>query len=179
MRQLFICAGHRGRKTGAMGYIDEGAETIDLRDKIRTELIMRGVSSFADHNSDILSGVVNHVNLVTSKQDICIDIHFNAFNGTAKGSEILVRNKASDIEQELADKLLVATCKTLGTKNRGVKRETQGQHSRLAMLSDVKCNSVVLEVCFCDNKEDADKYNRHKEELVKSYADILEKFVKE
>lgn len=171
-------AGHRGSGTGAKGIIDEGAETISLRDTVAKELAQRGCTVFRDADKDSLTAVISRINSVMDASDIVVDIHFNAFDGRANGTEVLISNTPTDMEQELAENLLHATTSTLGTKNRGVKREGAGQHSRLAMLSGVSCNSVLLEVCFCDNAADCEKYYSNVEKLVTAYADVLERHAK-
>lgn len=179
MRQLYLIAGHRGTATGAKGIIDEGTETIALRNDIAAYLRLQGINCCMDADKDNLTAVIRRINSEAKPQDIVIDFHFNAFNGFAHGSEILIRGVASSFEQQLAEQLVDATCRILGTKNRGVKRENQGRHTRLAMLSDVHCNSVVIEVCFCDNRTDATLYKKNRAALVEAYAQILTRFSKE
>ena len=41
------------------------------------------------------------------------------------------------------------------------------------MLSGIKCNSIVLEICFISNEEDLQKYLNKKEDLVIMYAETL------
>ncbi len=178
MRHIFITAGHRGAATGARGIIDEGAETVKLRDSVARELAQRGCTLSLDADTGSLTEVIRRINTEAQPTDICVDIHFNAFDGRANGTEVLVSNTPTDMEQELAENLLHATTATLGTKNRGVKREGAGQHTRLAMLSGVRCNSVLLEVCFCDNAADCEKYYSNVEKLVTAYADVLERHAK-
>ena len=54
MRHIYITAGHRGAHTGASGIIDEGAETIRLRNAIADELRRRRVTARTD--SDGMTG---------------------------------------------------------------------------------------------------------------------------
>ena len=172
--KLFLIAGHNGAGTGAIGYIDEGAETMALRNAIYTAISSTNASAFegiiSDNDGDRLSKVVSHINDSCSPYDLCIDIHFNAFNGKAQGTEVIIPKRATAIEQELSEIILLKTCAVLGTKNRGVKSESMSQYSRLAMLSGLRCNSVLLEVCFCDNDSDAEKYRANKETLITELA---------
>lgn len=178
MRRIFITAGHRGEGTGASGIIDEGAEAILLRDSIAKELAQRGCTVLTDRDRDDLGKVIRKINAGAAPTDICVDIHFNASGGAAHGTEVLHRMRPTDTEIQLAEDILHATTATLGTKNRGVKRESAGQHSRLAMLSGVRCNSVLVEVCFCDSADDCAKYTAGRDALVKAYADTLERHAK-
>ena len=74
---------------------------------------------------------------------------------------------------QVANQPTSAWTMVLNTKNRGVKREGEGTHQRLAMLSDIKCNSVLLEVCFISNIADANKYKEKRDELVIILAEQL------
>ena len=43
----------------------------------------------------------------------------------------------------------------LGFKNRGVK-----DGSNLYVIKNTRCTAILIEVCFVDNKQDADLYNK-------------------
>lgn len=178
MRKIYLCAGHRGGTTGAnYNGIKEAEETIWLRDEIASILRKKGVQVEIDNDSASLSQVVQTINVGCKKTDICVDLHFNAVgNPTANGTECFKPFNSSDTEIELAEDLLYATCMCLGTKNRGVKREGEGTHQRLAMLSDVMCNSVLLEVCFISNLNDSVKYKEKREELAIILAEQLYRY---
>ena len=45
-------------------------------------------------------------------------------------------------------------------------------------VSGVKCNSVLVEVCFCDSADDCAKYTANRDALIKAYADVLERHAK-
>ena len=168
MRKIYLTSGHRGGTTGAnYNGIKEAEVTIWLRNEIAERLKDKGVEIMLDNDSASLSEVIATINAECKKTDICVDLHFNAVaNPSANGTETFKPFNSSDTEIEVAEDLLYATCMTLNTKNRGVKREGEGTHQRLAMLSDIKCNSVLLEVCFISNINDAVKYKEKKDELV-------------
>lgn len=175
MRKIYLTAGHRGGTTGAnYNSIKEAEETIWLRNEIAERLRNKGVEVMLDDDSASLSEVVATINADCKKTDICVDLHFNAVaNPSANGTEVFKPFNSSDLEIEVAEDLLYSTCMVLNTKNRGVKREGEGTHQRLAMLSDIKCNSVLLEICFISNIADANKYKEKREELVWIYAENL------
>lgn len=175
MRKIYLTAGHRGGTTGAnYNGIKEAEETIWLRDEISSILNRRGVEVEIDNNKSSLSEVVQTINASCKPTDICVDLHFNAVaNPSANGTEVFRPFNSSDIEIELAEDMLYPTCMVLKTKNRGVKREGEGTHRRLAMLSDVMCNSVLLEICFISNLNDAVKYKENKDELAILLAEQL------
>lgn len=157
-RKYYINAGHRGKGTGAVGYFDEGSETIALRDLVCTELMKAGATVLKDDDKAQLSEVVKKINSTCSVGDVCIDIHFNAAGKTATGVECLVRQKASDKENRLAKDICQRLAGVMNIRNRGVKADNEGAHSRLAMCSDIKCTSVLIEVCFVSNEDDVNSY---------------------
>lgn len=161
-RTYFLSAGHRGERTGAMGYFDEGRETISLRDAVAKYMRERGCSVVTDENKADLNSVAASINRQCSPNDISVDIHFNASsNPSANGTEVLIKNASTAEEKVLAKSLLDAMVGVMGTKSRGVKNESSGQHTTLKMLSGIRCNAVLLEVCFCTNSTDASVYQQH------------------
>lgn len=176
---IAVIAGHRGPKTGATGYIDEGKETIEFRNLILKQLIENGTPFIYEGEKDSLQKVVSDMDALLSPSDICLDIHFNSFSSEkASGSEIIIPEYPDSTEKQLAEDLLKCTCNILKTKNRKVKKESQSKHGRLAMLRDIHCKNILVEICFVSNKQDCDKYLQHKEELAKEYANILTKYDK-
>ena len=174
MRRVFLIAGHSGHSTGANGFIDEGKETIVLRDLIAKNLSEMGVLVIKDDNLTPLTKVVQWLRNQITKKDICIDIHFNASsNNSANGSEVFIPTKNTSDEVELANMFRDSLSKFF--KDRGVSLESKSYHGKIAMLSGFDCCNVLLEVCFVSNKNDADAYNSHKIELAYELAlDILE-----
>ena len=175
MRKIYLTAGHRGGATGAnYNGIKEADETIWLRNEIAERLRNKGVEVMLDNDKASLSEVIATINADCKPTDICVDLHFNAVaNPSANGTETFKPFNSSDTEIEVAEDLLYSTCMVLNTKNRGVKREGEGTHQRLAMLSDIRCNSVLLEICFISNIADANKYKEKKDELAIILAEQL------
>ena len=174
MRRVFLIAGHNGSGTGANGFIDEGKETVILRDLIAENLKEMGIVAVKDDNLTPLTKVVQWLRNQITKKDICIDIHFNAStNKLAHGSEVFIPTKNTSDEVELANMFRESLSKVF--KDRGVSLESKSYHGKIAMLSGFDCCNILLEVCFVSNKTDADAYNLHKKELAYELAlDILE-----
>ncbi len=174
MRRVFLIAGHNGPGTGANGFIDEGKETIILRDFIAYNLKNMGIVVAKDENLTPLKRIVQWLRNQTNKKDICIDIHFNASsNKSANGSEVFIPTINTSDEVELAHMFRGSLSKFF--KDRGVSLESKSYHGKIAMLSGFDCCNVLLEICFVSNKTDADAYNSHKIELAYEIAlDILE-----
>ena len=174
MRRVFLIAGHNGPGTGANGFIDEGKETVILRDLIAGNLKEMGIVAIKDENLTPLTKVVQWLRNKISKKDICVDIHFNAStNPNANGAEVFIPTKNTSDEVELAYMFRGSLSKFF--KDRGVSLESKSYHGKIAMLSGFDCCNILLEVCFVSNKTDADAYNLYKKELAYEIAlDILE-----
>lgn len=175
-RKYFISAGHRGKGTGAVGNgIDEGAEAIFLKDKVTVTLRGMGAIVVNDDDKAQLSSVVKNINAQAEPDDISLDIHFNAGPATATGVECFVRKGARVREKAIAIELCQRISKTMGIKSRGVKTDDMGQHTKLAMCSDVRCDAVLLEVCFISNSDDAKKYKENRMVVVRDIVNALTK----
>jgi N-acetylmuramoyl-L-alanine amidase len=83
------------------------------------------------------------------KCDVLISLHCNAANGSANGTETFYRGEAN---KALASACNAAIVASLGTRDRGIKTESQSQHSRLAVLSFPR--AVLLELGFIDHAGD-------------------------
>ncbi|MDD3404982.1 MAG: N-acetylmuramoyl-L-alanine amidase [Paludibacteraceae bacterium] len=176
MKKIALISGHRGRGTGAVGLqIDEGAETIWLRNRIEDHLCQKyNIVPVVDCDTDNLNTVVKELRHELSKTDICIDIHFNASTAaSANGAEVLIPASATSDEKKRAGELLQVVCDTLGIKSRGVKDEASGQHGKLAMLSGFDCVNMLLEVCFVSNPTDSSKYLAKREILALNIARLV------
>lgn len=130
-----------------------------------------------DRENEKLSTIVNWLKGQVEADDLCIDIHFNAASESANGTEVLIPDMATTFEKKIAEKICNTICKVLGTKSRGIKSEKQSAHGKLAILSGFKCQQVLLEICFCSNKEDVEKYNANKEKLARELALLISKSV--
>lgn len=98
--------------------------------------------------NDSLSYRVNTAN--NNNVDLFISIHFNAFDGNAHGVEVFTYKGKPFTESTNVLNNLVA----LGYTNRGIK-----DGSGLYVLRNTKMKSMLIECCFCDNKNDMTKYN--------------------
>jgi N-acetylmuramoyl-L-alanine amidase len=79
-----------------------------------------------------------------------LSIHCNAADGKATGVEVYYRDSQDKIFAQLVlDSLVEAT----GLKSRGLKRESESQHSRLAVL-DFDPPACLAEIGFLDNPHD-------------------------
>ena len=149
--KIVVNAGHTkyGTGTGANGYLNESTETR----KIAYELM----KLLADSKHEVIPAVYDSsannlkeaVTLANNEgADLFISIHLNAGGGsgceayTWRGQQVAQAVKACSY------------LKKLGFKNRGVK-----DGSNLYVIKNTKCTAILIEVCFVDNKADAELYN--------------------
>ena len=172
MKKIILLAGHNGAGTGANGILDEGKETIILRDLIASKLA--GVPYIIEANTTLLPAVIAQMRANVQAGDILCDIHFNAAGSPgAQGTEIVVADKATGQELALAGDLLSAICNILGTKRRGIIREAQTARKRIAVLRDINCVNVLIEVCFVTSPVDVMLYPAKREAVAIAIAQIL------
>ena len=150
--RIVVNAGHTkfGAGTGASKYLNESTETR----KIAYELM----KLLADSQDEVIPAVYDRsannlkeaVTLANNEQaDLFISIHLNAGGGsgceayTWKGQQVAAAVKACSY------------LKKLGFKNRGVK-----DGSGLYVIKNTKCTAILIEVCFVDNKADAELYKK-------------------
>jgi N-acetylmuramoyl-L-alanine amidase len=181
-RKIFISAGHSnvvGKDEGAVGLngIKEGDLTVDLRKLIVEELILLGQHTITDPDYFVTKDTVTIINVMLESRDIAVDIHFNAFSFPgARGTEVLVPFKASDVELQLAEILSENISAVLATTNRGVKTEAQSARGRLIFMTP-KCENILIEVCFITNKYDLISYFAKEKILAKVIAKCLYDFL--
>lgn len=150
--RIVVNAGHTklGTGTGANGYLNESTETR----KIAYELM----KLLADSKHEVIPAVYDRsannlkeaVTLANNKcADLFISLHLNAGGGsgceayTWKGQQVAQAVKACSY------------LKKLGFKNRGVK-----DGSGLYVIKHTKCTAILIEVCFVDNKADAELFKQ-------------------
>lgn len=89
--------------------------------------------------------------------DLLVELHLNAFNGSAKGTEVLYfSDRGKSYAQRVNDKL-----DDIFT-DRHIKKRTD-----LYILRDTDCPAILVEAFFCDNKEDYQKADEdHEKDLI-------------
>ena len=160
---------------GAVGLIKESTEARTVKDKVINYLRKAGHTAYdctcndGTSQNDVLQKIVAKCN--THDVDINVSIHFNAGandkkgNGKSTGVEVLVyskNSKAYDEATRICNKLAA-----YGFKNRGVKVRED-----LYVLRKLE-NSLLIEVCFVDDKDDVDIYKNNVDKIAKSIAEAL------
>lgn len=173
----YISAGHHNADPGAVanGY-KESDLTKDARNTIVSYLDTRTVIQ----DKDFETNSQYQRRIKPGSGSVIFDIHVNAGNPTAGGTECYVNAKdfadKNSLSYKMADEISKTTSRILGIRNRGVKADNQSQHSRIGILNLGSGISVLWEICFISSVIDMQNYIQNKDELLKSIAAILEKY---
>ena len=138
---------------GASGIKEESNLTREVGNKVIELLTNKGhevincTVDYCDSLNDSLYRRYNTANV--NNCDYFISIHFNAFNGSAHGTEILY---CSDTDEKM--ERILNNFVSLGFTNRGLKQRTN-----LAVLKNTNMRAMLIECCFCDSAEDMNIYN--------------------
>ena len=150
--RIVINAGHtkNGVGTGASKYLNESTETRKIAYelmKLLADSKHEVIPAVFDRSSNNLKEAVQLAN--NEGADLFVSIHLNAGGGT--GCEVFTWRG-----QQVAQ--AVKACSYLGKlgfKNRGIK-----DGSGLYVIKNTKCTAILIEVCFVDNKADADLFKK-------------------
>ncbi|NJO20510.1 MAG: N-acetylmuramoyl-L-alanine amidase, partial [Spirulinaceae cyanobacterium RM2_2_10] len=124
-----------------------GAQVID---KLRA-LGHTAIDCTPSSASGVLDSLYQRVQAANSARvDVYVSIHFNAFNGNAKGTEIFAISAAA---RRIAEPVLTSIV-SLGFTNRRVK---DGSH--LYVLRNTAMPAILVECCFLDSAEDMQRYD--------------------
>ena len=103
---------------------------------------------------------------------IGLEVHFNAFNSRATGTEVFLREKESPAIRRLALEIVRTTAETLGVTPRGLKDSKQSAVGSLGWLRS-KPGNILWEVCFMDNPKDIHSFLAKEELLLDRVAEVL------
>lgn len=156
--KINVHAGHNYHVPGAGGQFSETAQNRAVCWKVIELLRSEGhtVYDCTDNNAltsnSNLSAIVDKCN--SHSVDLDVSIHFNAYNGTAHGTEIWVHTGSTI--RGIAQRILNNIVK-LGFYNRGIKETTS-----LYVIRKTNAPALLIECCFCDSKVDAAIYDAEK-----------------
>lgn len=174
---VFISAGHHLKDSGAPGVNGrkEADEAIKFRNAVVKYLEPTGVKIITDNDTETLPQYLNRIQ--SGNGSVVIEFHFDAFDGIASGTTALVGDDSDRLDKLFAKEIVDTTSKVLNIPNRGVKSESQSHRGRLGLMREqgIVC---LLEVCFIDNKNDMDSFDKNFYTLASELSKIIEKFEK-
>lgn len=86
------------------------------------------------------------------KYDLVVELHFNSFNKSANGCEVVIF-KGNKYTQQLGQKYCDLISGSYKTKNRGVKEVSNKNDRGYGFLSAMNADAMILEPFFGDHEE--------------------------
>lgn len=157
-----VHGGHNKIVPGASSYLNEVTEDRKVAAGVIKLLKAQGhtVYNCTDDVGKTQGANLAHIVAKCNKHKAALDIsiHFNAAkkdsgDGKTKGTEVFVYSSSS--KAKAAAKRVCKKLAALGFTNRGVKTSTG-----LYVLRNTKSPAMLIEVCFVDDKDDANLYNK-------------------
>ncbi len=157
--------------SGAVGIFDESKENRIITKKVVKLLKKNGIKAKnctvnnGTSQSDVLKKICAKCNAYGA--DLDISIHFNSGardrrgNGKTTGTEVFLTDNSGD-KGDVARRVC-RQMEKVGFKNRGVKT-----NSGLYFLNHTKAPAILIEVCFLDDKDDAELYMKNKHAVAKA-----------
>ena len=143
-------------------YLRESDIAKEIADAVEEYLTAAGVQVVGNLQSDSLGEITSMAN--ASDADIFISIHCNAFNGSAKGTEVEVypgskagRALGNCIQNQIVD--------ALDMVDRGLE-----DRPNLYVLKHTGMPAVLVETGFIDNYDDAVKLRDHTDKFARAIA---------
>ena len=172
MGRIIISAGHHRRDPGAIYFgTTEAREMILTRDLMVRDLKARGVAFLSVPDHLTLRQTIDWINRNALPGDVALEIHGNAFNGSVRGTEIFYVYGNSQRRKD--GELLINSLRSevSGLPNRGSKPDSRSQHSSgLGFCRQVAIPSLLMELCFIDNRQDLDLLQKQRDKFARGLA---------
>ena len=175
----------------ALGGSDSGASANGLTEKnvtlavalkLKSELEQRGIKVVLTRDSD--KTVANEARVSVcdkSQSDLLVSLRLNSAQNTAvSGFELWVNNKKPANSVSAADAIGKSMSTITGIRNRGVKYGTvTNADENYYVNSRSKCASLVIQLGFISNKEDASLLKNNDSEVASKIAQGIVTYFKE
>jgi N-acetylmuramoyl-L-alanine amidase len=171
--KIVISSGHGKYIRGASGApippqldeVDEARKVVDAVAALWRDL---GVDVVVYHD-DVSTSQNENLNRIVDfhnsqgPHDLDVSVHFNAYDGSAHGCEVLYVTQA-----ELAADVSDAISEAGGFTDRGAK-----YRSDLFFLGNTAEPAILIETCFCDSTSDSNLYREHFDAIVEAIAETI------
>lgn len=164
--RILLIPGHGDGDPGACG---NGYKEAELVREMATAISLK-LKPFA--NVDVFDTNKNMYKYLKSntfnfaKYDYVFEIHLNAHNGKARGTEILVH--PTEIATSV-EKLILKNISEIGFINRGVKTRSDLQNMAICK-EKYGVSYALIEMCFIDNAEDMKLFTANKDRIAYAIA---------
>ena len=159
--KFLIVAGHEGTTGAVSGKLIEEVLTEQLSEKIVKVLKDQGHEAI-EPNFNLYDAVDAKMSYINGF-DYVLEVHFNAFNGTATGTEIYVANGITGIAVEKSIMQRMKKWFRLRDPD-GVKT------AAFKTITHLQKKGALLEVCFIDSKSDMATYLSNVDKIAQDIA---------
>lgn len=147
--KIILDAGHH---LGDPGAVHNGNTEFELmrnfRRKLAARLAKRGHTFIEDKDHETNRQFQNRIRPLLETGDITLSFHMNSSaTGKASGTEAFISRHAGRDSKAAAKEIVDGLSNIMNIRNRGVKVESQSQHSRLGILN-MKGSAVLIEFGF-------------------------------
>lgn len=179
LNKIFLSVGHGGKDSGAVGNgMKESDMTLKLSKAIANILDVNGIEYMLSRTSDEYNNQATRIEKIKKyNPDLMLDIHFNAFNGKATGTEVYYQHDDNK-SKNLAEKISSAVASYLKITNRGAKKRLLiNGKDYYGMLRNCPCTAVLIETCFIDNPNDMKGFINAEAETLNGTAEAIVKSI--
>lgn len=134
--------------------------------KVECDLYPTTRDAYKDMQSKASDHIPFDVLIDVTKYDYVLEVHFNALNGNAKGTEVFSVDKREDTHIE---DLLMKKLSNYFT-SRGSKKAS---YYVMRKIEEKGVHASLLEICFIDNQYDMMLYTKYKNSILSDIADAI------
>lgn len=177
-KSLMIDAGHGGSDPGTSGFGEKEKDwTLKMSNYQYDRLKQLGAKVGITRTTDKTLDSVARTNVIKNKYDYCMSNHFNSFNGSARGVEVIYSIYSNEkIAKRIADAIVRAS--KLPFRRVFDRAGTNGDYYFMHRLTGAT-DTIIVEYGFLDNQADYNFYKnsvnfyRVAEAVVKEWCAIL------
>lgn len=172
--KILLISGHGNGDSGAVGngYTEE-ALNIEFVLQLKEYLQSTFDVDVYDTSKNAYEDYVNGEFTVDSDYGYALEIHFNAFDGSASGSEIYVTSLESGITVEQGIMSNLKSYFTLRDNDSIFDGVKYYNYSVIYALKYLGISSALLEVCFIDSSSDITIYQNNKLNIIQDVATAI------
>ena len=165
--KILLIPGHGAGDPGACAFGYQEATLVrEIAPKLKNILSNYAEVTLFDPNKNMYKYLKAGNSFNFKEFDYVFELHFNAFNGKASGTEILVHDseKGTSVEQLIVDNIA-----QLGFNNRGVKKRSDLQNMNICKRVQ-GVSYALLEICFIDVLGDINLHNSKKHDIIEAIS---------
>jgi N-acetylmuramoyl-L-alanine amidase len=175
--RLAVVVGHTKESPGAYSAQPLRLSEYDYNTQVAQEMyryaMEKGLQTkIFTRDSGGLTKAYKEINEYCKDDGVVIELHLNAFNGKAKGTETLFDmepTESIDFAREIHE-VMLAVFNRKGKEDRGIKKRLPGDRGYLN-LALCKAPSCIVEPAFCDNRDEAQILMERQKDYAASLVD--------